>query len=55
VCNPLANIVTVDVELVNEYDLVCNKVGKCLVGDYSKHVEEELFDLLLFAEPGMYL
>jgi hypothetical protein len=46
-CGPFAaQFAVVRKRLINEYDLVCNKVGKCLVGDYNKHVEEELYDLL---------
>lgn len=53
--NPLADVVQVDQGLVDDFDVICTRVGQCLVGNYSRHVEEELFDLLLFAEPGLYL
>lgn len=55
VANPLANWVNVNDELLGRYDELMERIGHFLVGDYDRDVEYKLFDLLLFAEPGMYL
>jgi len=41
--------------LLDRFDELCKRIGQLLVGEYSNEVEEELFELLLFAERGMYL
>ena len=53
--NPLADLVSQDQELVNDFETVLDRCGQMLVGNYDLDVEHELFDLLLFAEPGMFI
>ena len=52
--NPLADMIEVDEEILCDIDKICQRVGQMLVGKYDTSIEEKLFDLLLFAEPGMY-
>ena len=54
VCNPLTELIKPNVELLDDFDRICRRVGDCLVGDYDEKVEKDLFDLLLFVEPGLY-
>ena len=53
--NPLAEYILLDYDLYTEFDTIFNRCGNMLVGNYSATVESDLFDLFLFAEPGMYM
>lgn len=53
--NPLANDIELDVELVARFEEVFERCGKCLVGSYDAACEYALFDMLLVAEPGLYI
>ena len=41
-------------DLVDDFWRLSERIGKSLVGNYSEHVEEQLFDVLLYATDGMY-
>ena len=55
VLNPLADLISCDYDLIERFDRVFERCGKCLVGDYDMEVEEALFELLLLVEPGLYI
>ena len=44
-----------DIELVRDYERLCKRVGQLLIGECSLEAEPQLFDVLLYAEQGMYM